>query len=124
MNYTEGGDKVGKKDTQERCSQLTDLKMCWIAPTNIVRNDGPGKGSNSNISDLLTTGYSQGSDHEGGLTIQNVARTERAEPLLSLGWNSPKYVQTTGILPPTLFLSPLDTFKIEGSCRVITVAVR
>ena len=51
---------------------------------------------------------------EGDLTIQNVARTERAAPLLSLGWNSPKYVQTTGILPPTLkfFLPTFDTFKI------------
>ena len=36
------------------------------------------------------------------ITIQKVARTERADPLLLLGWNSPKYVHTTGILPPTL----------------------
>ena len=36
------------------------------------------------------------------ITIQNVARTDRADPLLLLGWNSPKYVHTTGILPPTL----------------------
>ena len=35
-------------------------------------------------------------------TIQKVAKRLNIIPLLLGGWNSPKYVQTTGILPPTL----------------------
>ena len=53
-----------------------------------------------NILSCVTT-FKQGGWIEF-ITIQNVARTERADPLLLLGWNSPKYVHTTGILPPTL----------------------
>ena len=34
--------------------------------------------------------------------IQKEANTLSAPPLLLLGWNSAKYVQTRGILPPTL----------------------
>ena len=34
--------------------------------------------------------------------IQKEANTLRAPPLLVLGWNSAKYVQTRGMLPPTL----------------------
>ena len=34
--------------------------------------------------------------------IQKEANTLRAPPRLLLGWNSAKYVQTRGMLPPTL----------------------
>ena len=36
------------------------LKMSRIAPANIVRNDSPGKGSNSNVSHLVTNGRGKG----------------------------------------------------------------
>ena len=35
-------------------------------------------------------------------TIQKVANTLSAPPRLRLGWNSAKYVHTSGMLPPTL----------------------
>ena len=43
-------------------------------------------------------------------TIQKVAKRLNIIPLLLGGWNSPKYVQTTGILPPTLQKPRLSLF--------------
>ena len=39
---------------------LMYLKMSRIAPADIVRNDSPGKGSNSNVSHLVTNGRGKG----------------------------------------------------------------
>ena len=51
-------------------------------PGQLVRDDGPGQARPA--------------------TIQKVANTLSAPPRLLLGWNSAKYVHTSGMLPPTL----------------------